>query len=121
MDLQKEREAFEVLQNPKILQRAEFLVNISAYAVINAYRDDLFTLEWVEELNFGWRMWKAAKAQAVPEDFVLVPREPTDAMIEAGYQHCEPNGILPHSFYEAMIEAAEKEMIREQEQSHECF
>jgi hypothetical protein len=64
-------------------------------------------------------VWQAAKAQTVPEGFVLVPREPTDAMIKAGYQHCEPNGILPHSFYQAMIEAAEKEMDEAQEQGHD--
>ena len=30
--------------------------------------------DWfVSQINFGWRVWQAAKAQAVPEGFVLVP------------------------------------------------
>ena len=40
--------------------------------------------DWfVNQINFGWRVWQAAKAQAVPEGFVLVPKEPTDAMLFA--------------------------------------
>lgn len=41
-----------------------------------------------ETLNTGWVMWlrakRDAKAQAVPEGFVLVPKEPTEAMIQRG-------------------------------------
>ena len=41
-----------------------------------------------EALNTGWVMWlrakRDAKAQAVPEGFVLVPREPTEEMIQRG-------------------------------------
>lgn len=41
-----------------------------------------------EALNTGWVMWLRAKrdvkAQAVPEGFVLVPKEPTEAMIQRG-------------------------------------
>ncbi|MEK5787709.1 hypothetical protein V3528_07880 [Acinetobacter johnsonii] len=30
--------------------------------------------DWfISQINFGWRVWQAAKAQAVPEGFVLVP------------------------------------------------
>ena len=56
--------------------------------------------------------WLAAKAQAVPEGFVLVPMEPTDVM----------RNIFNESWvviYKAMIEVAEKEMIAAQEQSHD--
>ena len=41
-----------------------------------------------EALNTGWVMWLRAKrdvkAQAVPEGFVLVQKEPTEAMIQRG-------------------------------------
>lgn len=41
-----------------------------------------------EVLNTGWVMWlrakRDAKAQAVLEGFVLVPKEPTEAMIQRG-------------------------------------
>ena len=64
--------------------------------------------------NDRWQGWLAAtaKAQTVPEGFVLVPREPTDVM----------RNIFNESWvviYKAMIEAAEKEMIAAQGQSHD--
>ena len=58
--------------------------------------------------------WQAAKAQAVPEGFVLVPKEPTDIEIESikekhwdmrGCQLCKSDYI---DLYKAMIEAVEK-------------
>lgn len=39
--------------------------------------------DWfVSQINFGWRVWQAAKAQAVPEGFVVVPREPYAYLIK---------------------------------------
>ena len=37
-----------------------------------------------EEIHELWKELQAAKAQAVPEGFVLVPKEPTEAMIQRG-------------------------------------
>lgn len=64
--------------------------------------------------NYAWDAWQAAKA--VPEGFVLVPREPTDEMIEAfsdGYMDSLSVDFKGASRdgYKAMIEA--------QEQGHE--
>ena len=67
-------------------------------------------------LNMAWEMWSSAKhsvkAQAVPEGFVLVPKEPTKEMIRMGdltfaYDEC----VDARKIYKAMIEA--------QEQSHD--
>ena len=38
----------------------------------------------ITSLLFSWSAWKEAKAQAVPEGFILVPKEPTEAMIQRG-------------------------------------
>lgn len=38
----------------------------------------------ITSLLFSWSAWKEAKTQAVPEGFVLVPKEPTEAMIQRG-------------------------------------
>ena len=60
------------------------------------------------------KTWQAAKAQAVPEGFVLVPKEPTDIEIESikekhwdmrGCQLCKSDYI---DLYKAMIEAQEQ-------------
>lgn len=49
--------------------------------------DDVDRKVAYETLNTGWVMWLRAKcdvkAQAVPEGFVLMPKEPTDEIIEA--------------------------------------
>ena len=87
----------------------------------------LYTGDGVESINHQWTTWCACigmlhlevkEAQAVPEGFVLVPKEPTDIEIESikekhwdmrGCQLCKSDYI---DLYKAMIEA--------QEQSHEC-
>ena len=86
----------------------------------------VYTGDGVESINHQWTTWCACigmlhlevkEAQAVPEGFVLVPKEPTDIEIESikekhwdmrGCQLCKSDYI---DLYKAMIEA--------QEQSHE--
>lgn len=36
-----------------------------------------------DEIQAAWEMWQASKAKAVPKGFVLMPKEPTDEIIEA--------------------------------------
>ena len=57
--------------------------------------------------DFANAIEQAAKAQAVPEGFVVVPKEPTDEMIDAGHDFCKNNIVTPSGFYKAMIEAQE--------------
>ena len=67
-----------------------------------------------------WEAWQAAKAQAVPKGFVLVPKEPTQEMIQAGlekvresWDDAPPDGFNSFTWgdmvatWEAMIEAQE--------------
>ncbi|NLN56930.1 MAG: hypothetical protein GX151_03030 [Gammaproteobacteria bacterium] len=47
-----------------------------------------------------------AKAQAIPDGFVVVPKEPTQEMLIAA-DNCEIDGkVTAHNIYKAMIEAA---------------
>ncbi|WP_375581527.1 hypothetical protein [Acinetobacter baumannii] len=46
-----------------------------------------------------------AKAQAVPDGYVLVPKEPTEVMERAGFD--KGAGFLANSIYKAMVEASE--------------
>ena len=69
-------------------------------------------------LDKEWEAWQAAKAQAIPEGFVVVPKEPTPKMIDAGMRgFCFPidNGrFYNHDLifaYRAMIEAHQEEGI----------
>lgn len=101
MDIQKEREAFEV-----------WLKN---YIKANS---DCWDMEDYEKESM-FHAWQAAKAQAVPEGFVLVPKEPTDKTIASMINTpIEVNLLCDHAdiflsegeayiAYQAMIEAQE--------------
>lgn len=85
MDIQKEKIAHE---KHLLSQGVDFkyLPNIQYNELENVYE----LIEWDEEysealneINSSWCTWQAAKAQAVPEGFVLMPKEPTkDTLIE---------------------------------------
>ena len=77
MDIQKEKIAHE---KHLLSQGVDFkyLPNIQYSELENVYE----LIEWDEEysealneINSSWCTWQAAKAQAVPEGFVLVPKE----------------------------------------------
>ena len=67
----------------------------------------------------AWNAWQAVKAQAVPEGFVLVPKEPSADLVNHGHQvflgHFNEGGQTGgRSLYFAY-----KAMIGAQEQSHD--
>ena len=115
MDIQKEKIAHE---KHLLSQGVDFkyLPNIQYSELENVYE----LIEWDEEysealneINSSWCTWQTAKAQAVPEGFVLVPKEPTDIEIESikerhwdmrGCQLCKSHYI---DLYKTMIEAQE--------------
>ena len=65
-----------------------------------------------------WDFWKAAKAQAVPEGFVLMPKEPSSDLVNHGHQvflgHFNEGGQTGgrsiYFAYKAMIEAQEQKV-----------
>ncbi|WP_180136562.1 hypothetical protein [Acinetobacter sp. YH12066] len=65
--------------------------------------------DWfISQINFGWKVWQAAKAQAIPDGFVVVPKEPTKEMIHIGEStHYGYDNIDSKHCYIAMIEAAQ--------------
>lgn len=114
MDIQEAREAFErrqakALNVPYEGLKAQFDENSRLFgARYNA--GSINEKEW----NLWLEAWQA-KSQAVPEGFVLVPKEPTDEMwssgIDAYTDAMEDNKALPaasiNDIYKAMIEAWE--------------
>ena len=114
MGIEKEREAFEnlwlagggnfdnfifsedqgkyaAIENSNLTDKQK---EMALYVVNNAY------------LFFVGGFKQAAKAQAVPEGFVLVPKEPTEAMYIAGVDKRQSGGNTA-DVYKAMIEAQE--------------
>ncbi len=115
-------------------------------AEISALRDaiaerNLFSNSETEELEaliaksmvlgelYERKKWQEAQAQAVPEGFILVPKESLKVAISWMDEDIDPWQMGADSFAElyehkpilekAMIEAAEKEMGEAQEQSHD--
>ena len=121
MDMQKEKIAHE---KHLLSQGVDFkyLPNIQYNELENIYE----LIEWDEEysealneINSSWCTWQAAKSQAIPEGFVLVPKAPTDITIARMINTpIEVNLLCDHAdiflsegeayiAYQAMIEAQE--------------
>ena len=58
------------------------------------------------DVNSSWEMWQEAQKVAVPEGYVLVPKEPTELMHEAG-KDMVTFGCGYADIYKAMIETQE--------------
>ena len=114
MDIKKEREAFERLPLAELAIESEFVFYNEE---TNSYwpNEDFCPSDAPETMNFAWEAWQAAKAQAVPEGFVLVPVTPSDEFIDkladvicnefdttiSGSAHCATEA------YKLMIESQE--------------
>ena len=80
MDIQKEKEAYlgELLERDVITQD-EFR-DLVFKPEINAFDSNYLSSRFIDKINFGWSAWQA-KAQAVPEGFVLVKKVHPDAIV----------------------------------------
>lgn len=59
--------------------------------------------------SFAWSAWQAAKAQAVPEGFVLVPKNPTHKMMEASWASLDAGSADEWwDVYEEVMKAAQE-------------
>ena len=117
MDIQEEREAFlNVYVNYKgDSRKIQFNEETEQFMWRKNNVSDT-EVEYVHLMNQRWYAWLAcakSKAQAVPEGFVLVPKEPTDIEIESikekhwdmrGCQLCKSDYI---DLYKAMIGACD--------------
>ena len=104
------REEFEKLPEiARLIEKRNMIFNeeISRYGALG-YADDLSLIDDISFVSGAWYAWQAAKAQTVPKGFVLVPKQPTPKMIDAGHDFCKNNIVTPSGFYKAMIEAQEQ-------------
>lgn len=104
MEIQKEREAFEQHLTDT------GLVEFSDYGFAVDECDEYLH----EPTQVAWDSWliglNRAKALAVPEGFVLMPKEPTKEIVEAFWNSWlveQPNAQTMFFAYKAMIEAQE--------------
>lgn len=78
------------------------------------------------KINDRFLGWKAAKSQATPEGFVLVPKVPSEEILPINSlyeildcQECCDAGGFCQERYIQIIEGISKAMIEAQEQSHD--
>ena len=121
MDIQKEKIAHE---KHLLSQGVDFkyLPNIQYNELENVYE----LIEWDEEysealneINSSWCTWQAAKAQAIPEGFVLMPMVPSERMINAVGQCYEGEAYLPYSLYSEFVNQAIIERMEPQEPAND--
>jgi hypothetical protein len=79
MDIQKEWDLFVAhLRTLGVVKIGRNALGI----ITNLTREGKCSLSY-NDIELMWETWQAAKAQAVPEGFVLVPKEPTKAMLDS--------------------------------------
>ena len=72
---------------------------------------------WVNGAFYGFE--QAAKAQAIPDGFVVVPMVPSERMIKAVRQCYEGEAYLPYSLYSEFVNQAIIERMEAQEQAND--
>ena len=119
MDIQKEKNTYlgELLVRDAVTQ--DEFKDIVFKPEINAFHSNYLSSRFIDNINWGWNSWQAAKAQAVPEGFVLVPKEPSEQLLSKAirkYLQVSDLSIITSRMahlYELMIQEA---MIEAQEQ-----
>lgn len=74
MEIQKEKNLYlaELLER-EVIKKDEF-DDIVFKTEINAFHSCYLSARFMDNINFGWSAWQAAKSQAVPEWAVMVPK-----------------------------------------------
>lgn len=112
-DMKEQRQAFDEWHyNQYLLENPNIDTSSAKYIYDYAHKN---VLVWqIRESHFT--AWQAAKAQAVPEGFVLVPKEPTQGLLnkmQDFFVGAFENGLTGsqsiHCAYIAMIEAAQEQ------------
>ena len=115
----QERPLFEAeFIHSHLLPHFNFNESTGDYEIKSEFKEgEDFKLAY-EVLNTGWAMWlrakRDAKAQAIPEGFVVVPKEPTPKMIDATWNYDDEIQDMSHNsrnefIYNTMIEAAQEQ------------
>ena len=120
----QERPLFEAeFIHSHLLPFFNFNENTGDYEIKSEFAEDEDRKLAYEVLNTGWVMWlrakRDAKAQAVPEGFVLMPMVPSERMIHAVRQCYEGEAYLPYSLYSEFVNQAIIERMEAQEPAND--
>ena len=135
MDIQKQKNLYLAkLLEQEVIKQDEF-DDLVFKPEINAFHSNYLSSRFMDNINFGWSAWQAAKAQAVPEGFVLVKKELPEQIaekmaidrIDKPRQENDPVwSEIAEQAYKDQVKSKKwefwrdyKAMIEAQEQSHE--
>lgn len=119
MEIQKQKNLYLAkLLEQEVIKQDEF-EDLVFKPEINAFHSNYLSSRFMDNINFGWSAWQAAKAQAVPEGFVLVPMVPSERMIKAVRQCYEGEAYLPYSLYSEFVNQAIIERMEAQEPTND--
>jgi len=75
MEIQKQKNLYlSKLLEQEVIKQDEF-EDLVFKPEINAFHSNYLSSRFMDNINFGWSAWQAAKSQVVPEGFILVPKE----------------------------------------------
>ena len=101
----KELKQFESVYQPS--KEIAFCWGVKKYLQLSVEENHT---DIVDHANDSLRIWQAAKDQAIPKGFVVVPKEPTNKMLDAGYwDSYDAKGFEIPLIYKAMIEVAQEQ------------
>ncbi|WP_180172780.1 hypothetical protein [Acinetobacter sp. YH01025] len=83
---------------------------------MNMFYSDHLASTTIDCINWGWSSWLKAKAQAIPDGYVLMPIKPTETMVMAVVKEHEGDAFLPYSLYDAYVKQA---MLEAQEPTND--
>lgn len=116
MDIQKEKDAYlgELLERDAITQ--DEYNDIIFRPSVNAFDSNYLSARFIDNINWGWNSWQAAKAQTVPNQLDINSiLHDIDCYFDNGLSNTErtANNLI-QSIYEKLSGE-----IKAQEQSHE--
>ncbi|HHO3503152.1 TPA: hypothetical protein ACRRG1_003511 [Acinetobacter baumannii] len=117
LDLNKLRSEFEAQHSDKVFKIVKFDEATNAYCLHDHLPLTEINLSALAEINYGWDLWQKAKAQAVPEGWVIAPQElPLDMALKIAKERILEQPPVKDPVLNEILEKAHKENI----QSEQC-
>lgn len=91
MDIEKEREAFE--NHLKKMGKTD-------NETFSKNEDDSYQMDII---HFGWKIWQAAKSQAVPEGYVLIPKKMPDEVNDHLWDFMTDNFVCTNDYGDSFM------------------
>lgn len=99
--------ALEELQERRKADREPVAEVVSIYGDPEAFGErEIRPLVGIQQMPYGTNLYRHAQQPVVPDGYVVVPKEPTEEMLQASYREA---AVYSPTAYRAMIAAAPQE------------